>query len=570
MENGDPVPYRSRRDLVRTAAASVAASSLATGLATSQEAEGAIAFEEQASDGDSVVVASVSSGVDARVIITEDRAGKREEQFFGQRSIAAGTETSDLTVELRTPIEETKTIKALLIGENDEFIARDTAIVVVGDEAGAVDDYGVTLVEADPASGFEYPYYLFTPPGGGEEVPLLVEPNNTGTATDDFEKHRQGAREFVEGGLTRRLSKKLSVPLLVPVFPRPQSDPVDATHYVHQLDVDTLMISDGPLERVDLQLLRMVEDAKERLSDTAYSFSDQIIMNGFSASGNFVDRFTVLHPDRVLSVTAGGLNGMTVLPLGEAKGHTLPYHIGIADVEKITGEPVDLAALDEVNQLLYMGSEDQNDTIPYDDAWTSDEMRETALAVYGEEMIRDRFPFCQRAYDRADVEAQFRIYDGAGHTPRPAVEDIVEFHRRSIEGESVSEFGQRLGTVARIEVTPSAPGTDETVEFDAAMSRANGGSELIAYTWDFGDGSTAAGESVTHAFDRTGEYTVTLEVVSDTGATATSSVDIAVGDASGNGDDNSTASAPGFGVGAALAGIGGATYRLTSREGTDE
>jgi hypothetical protein len=70
------------------------------------------------------------------------------------------------------------------------------------------------------------------------------------------------------------------------------------------------------------------------------------------------------------------------------------------------------------------------------------------------------------ARDTAGVEAQFRVYEGVGHTPRPAKEDIVEFHRRSIEGDDVSEFGQRLGIHTFFERTPIRPAAGEPVEFD--------------------------------------------------------------------------------------------------------
>jgi hypothetical protein len=168
------------------------------------------------------------------------------------------------------------------------------------------------------------------------------------------------------------------------------------------------------------------------------------MLNGYSASGNFVDRFAVLHPERVVSVTAGGLNGMPILPLERADGHELPYHVGIANVEELTGDPANLDRLDTTNQFLYMGGEDDNDTIPFDDAWTDDDLRQTALEVYGEDMIEDRFPRSQEAYREAGVSAAFRVYDGVGHNPGPAMDDVIEFHRASMNGESVEAFGEDL------------------------------------------------------------------------------------------------------------------------------
>jgi hypothetical protein len=35
----------------------------------------------------------------------------------------------------------------------------------------------------------------------------------------------------------------------------------------------------------------------------------------------------------------------------------------------------------------------------------------------------------------------FRLYDRVEHTPEPAIDDLVEFHRRSIAGEPAEELG---------------------------------------------------------------------------------------------------------------------------------
>ncbi|RLM53592.1 hypothetical protein DVK02_12115 [Halobellus sp. Atlit-31R] len=216
------------------------------------------------------------------------------------------------------------------------------------------------------------------------------------------------------------------------MFPRPESEPVDWRHYVHQLDTETMRISGGPLERVDLQLVGMIEDAQTRLSEDV-PLTEQVILNGFSASGNFVNRFAVLHPELVASVTAGGVNGMVTLPITEAKGHTLNFQIGVADVEEITGTQFDVAAFCDVDQYIYMGAEDENDTLPTGDAW-SDEQRRIAREVYGEDMQADRFPYCESVYDDVGVSVEFELYNGVGHTVTESmVREIVSFHREHAE-----------------------------------------------------------------------------------------------------------------------------------------
>jgi archaellin len=300
-------------------------------------------------------------------------------------------------------------------------------------EASATDLLGPIQIPANSDAGFNYPYYLYVPESSQDEpVPMMVEPNNTGTATDDYEEHRTIARQLSRGtiGWTRTYCEALTVPLLIPVFPRPRSEPVNGDHYVHALDETTMNLDSGELNRVDLQLVKMVEHAQELLRNMSYSVADDIILNGFSASGNFVNRFTALHPDIVRSVTAGGINGTLILPLERAKGHTLNYHIGIADIEEITGERFDADGWSDVPQFIYLGGDDENDTIPYDDAW-SDRQRQIALDVYGEHMQNDRMPYCEGVYEDAGADAEFKIYDGVGHKqPLEVQQDIVDFHRK--------------------------------------------------------------------------------------------------------------------------------------------
>jgi PKD repeat protein len=320
----------------------------------------------------------------------------------------------------------------------------------------------------------------------------------------------------------------------------------------------------------------MVEHAQNELRTQGFPIRDNIIMNGFSASGNFVDRFTVLHPERVISVTAGGLNGMAMLPVEEAKGQTLDFHIGIADVEELTGDSINLDALNDVNQFLYMGAEDENDTIPYSDAW-SERMREIALDVYGEHMIEERFPFCQSTYQEAGIDAQFKIIEDIGHRPA-ALDVIIEFHQRSINGESVSEFGDELGPKARFSTTPETPTVGEPIEFDASDSKAPG-ETILSYSWSFSDGATAAGEEITHTFQEPGNYDVTLQVVDSSGSTLETTSSISIESETATTEDPSTSTpsssdpestttggqGPGFGIGAAISGVAAALYVIKRR-----
>ena len=67
--------------------------------------------------------------------------------------------------------------------------------------------------------------------------------------------------------------------------------------------------------------------------------------------------------------------------------------------------------------------------------------------------------------------------------------------------------------------SPLTPNLDDTVFFNASASTPPPGRKIVSYDWAFGDGGTAAGTTVSHAFGRAATYTVTLTVTDDRGAT---------------------------------------------------
>ncbi|RQG99207.1 glycosyl hydrolase family 18 protein [Natrarchaeobius oligotrophus] len=82
------------------------------------------------------------------------------------------------------------------------------------------------------------------------------------------------------------------------------------------------------------------------------------------------------------------------------------------------------------------------------------------------------------------------------------------------------------GPQAAFSVSPAVPEPGEDVEFDASESDG----EIESYEWEFGDGETADGEVVEHAFDDDGEYEVELTVEDDDGETDTATEELSVVD----------------------------------------
>lgn len=292
-------------------------------------------------------------------------------------------------------------------------------------------DGKIIEVEANPEKGFNFNYYIYLPNGmkADEIRHLLVEPNNTGSVSDDHNVHAKDALKLIKFGPCHTIARNLRVPLLVPIFDRPKSN---WRMYTHALDRDTLMNKEGNLARVDLQLINMINDLKPRLREQNITVYDKVFMTGFSASGNFVNRFTALHPELLQAVATGGVNCMPILPVAQWEEQKLIYPIGVYDVGKITGVEFSIESYRKVAQYIYMGSLDENDTLPFDDAFNNDE-RELIKGFLGTDM-HARWQKSKNIYRELNIPATLVMYDGVGHTiNKEIVQDIISFFQENAE-----------------------------------------------------------------------------------------------------------------------------------------
>ncbi len=286
------------------------------------------------------------------------------------------------------------------------------------------------VIQANPDKGFNYSYFLYLPEDikKGEAKYLLIEPNNTGTVSDDINLHKKEAKELASYGTGRYIADKLNIPLLIPSFSRPESD---ITMYTHALDSDTLKNREGKLKRIDLQLIAMIEDAKNRLNNREINLQDKILLYGFSASGNFTNRFTALYPKMVKATVSGGVNCMPILPVEYLNKTKLIYHIGVAELKKLIGKEFDLDSYQKVPQYIFMGELDDNDTLPFDDAF-NDEERKIVKNVLGIEM-KKRWEIAKDVYKQNDINADLVMYRGIGHTVNEEIrDDILDFFKNNI------------------------------------------------------------------------------------------------------------------------------------------
>lgn len=310
--------------------------------------------------------------------------------------------------------------------------SRTTASVLqdsMGNKISAVDT--VIRIEANPDLGFNFPYYLRIPKGldQNEIQYFLVETNNTGVNDTLLHHEKEAYLQTTRNSLGSSICSKLKIPFLVPVFPRPAKD---WKIYTHAFDRDAANINSGDMKRLDLQLIAMIENAREVLKKHGINVKEKFLMNGFSASGTFANRFTSIHPQLVAGIACGGINAIAILPVSELQETELKYPLGTSDFELLFGIKFNVDAFQKVPQFIYMGQNDDNDAALFDDGY-SEEERIIIFNLLGKVMIPDRFNKCESVYIQNKVNSTFKVYQGIGHeTDKQVFDDVIDFFTKII------------------------------------------------------------------------------------------------------------------------------------------
>jgi len=285
---------------------------------------------------------------------------------------------------------------------------------------------------ASPASGYHADFYLYISPKAkqaaksGGVVTILVQPNNSGINSDDPREHQRDA--WMMGFERQQTADELGVVLLVPAFVRPGED---WFIYTHALDRDTLTTTRPDLERIDLQLIAMIDQARLVLADSGINTDEKIFIQGFSASGMFANRFTILHPERVKAAAIGSPGGWPIAPISNFNGQVLPYPAGIADLEELTGSSFDVETYNTIPQIIYMGSRDDNDSLDFEDGWEQ-ETAEVVNSLFGADPL-SRWKEAETIYQQAETNTQFLLIEDIGHDRKKLQGYAVEFFRKFLQ-----------------------------------------------------------------------------------------------------------------------------------------
>jgi len=157
---------------------------------------------------------------------------------------------------------------------------------------------------------------------------LMVIVHGTGCATENYINYAM------------KWADKNHVAILAPMFPSGLVGHDNFNSYK--------LVSDAGI-RYDQILLSEVEDMKVRYPGVK---TDKFFLFGHSGGGQFSERFTLVHPERVKAVNIGAPGRPTFINYDE------DYFWGIRDFKKQFDKEFDIAAFREVPVIIVIGEKD--------------------------------------------------------------------------------------------------------------------------------------------------------------------------------------------------------------------
>lgn len=180
------------------------------------------------------------------------------------------------------------------------------------------------------------PFILITPSHIEQNQTMVMETNNL--EDSNFENL---ALEALGNGKDLMDTFKGNTPILVPILPG-ESNP-----YYQQLSRECF--NNG--QRPDLDIVDVINKAKNIMQNVyGMQVNDKIFLNGYSTTGCFAQRFSLIHPELIEGTCIGGASGSIPIPTTK-----LDYPLGIRNFKEIFGKDFDMESYKKIYFDYYVG-----------------------------------------------------------------------------------------------------------------------------------------------------------------------------------------------------------------------
>ena len=209
-------------------------------------------------------------------------------------------------------------------------------------------NYYVYYIFSNKNRGYNFGYLLAIPYDLKDNTRLIVEPNILESSNNNNKLIRSGLEILQSLG---KIFPNKKIPAIVPLF-----QGVKGITYFQKLPDECFDKQlDEKYKRIDLQVIKMIEDAKVRIFQmTGKSISDKIFLKGYSSSGVFAERFALLQPDIINSLCVGCGDCSISVPMSQINENELFYPIGTNDIKKIIGKNFDEESYQKIKFFYYI------------------------------------------------------------------------------------------------------------------------------------------------------------------------------------------------------------------------
>ena len=217
-------------------------------------------------------------------------------------------------------------------------------------------EYDGNIIVQPDGENFSWPYIYNVKKNlrKNKKAYILIRSNNSGFPSCSYEEIKKNAIDKFE--YFPPLFSDLNVICMQPIFPR--FDIENLGFDLHSMDRNSVIITESLYKRIDLQLIAMIDDLKNRLSEKyRIEVEDKVLLYGFSASANFADRFSIIHPSIVEAVAIGG-NNEYLLPVQSWNNENLPFPLGLYDFEKLFKKIFEEEEFRNVKRYIFRGEND--------------------------------------------------------------------------------------------------------------------------------------------------------------------------------------------------------------------
>ena len=301
---------------------------------------------------------------------------------------------------------------------------------------------GELLIVEPVEDQFNFGYVLYIPNSILKNTTLIVEGSNSNNSNENIDIaikdiYNQATHPSLP---IYAIANDFGMPILYPLFPRWNNGEETIYNQMlssNSLNINTKGLKENNLFRVDLQLINMINNARNILKEEKIESDEKIIIDGFSTSSKFANRFTLLHPRLVKLCIGGAISGTLTLPIESIDNDKLLWPVGIGNIKDLLGNDfnINIDEFKKVRQFYYMGLKDTNDPfsakkdndiyIPYYPSIISSNELNQMYKYIGKVSNKDRLEKIQKLYKELSINVRFELYD-CEHIPHLANNHIRE------------------------------------------------------------------------------------------------------------------------------------------------